>query len=67
MSPVGAFDDAAGLCRWRVHVHVADPDAALELIRAFGEPERVALTELRSEDAPAGGAGDFAQENRRAR
>jgi dihydroxyacetone kinase-like predicted kinase len=67
MSPVGAFDDAAGLCRWRVHVHVTDPDAALELIRGVGEPERVALTELRSEDAPAGGAGDFAQENRRAR
>lgn len=51
MSPVGAFDDVAGACRWRVHVHVTDPDSTLELIRTVGEPERLALTELRS-DAP---------------
>lgn len=51
MSPVGAFDDVAGACRWRVHVHVMDPDSTLALIRTVGEPERVAVTELRS-DAP---------------
>jgi dihydroxyacetone kinase-like predicted kinase len=52
MSPVGAFDDESGVCRWRVHVHVADPDAALTLIRSVGEPERVAFTELHA-DIPA--------------
>lgn len=67
MSPVGAFDDAAGVCRWRVHVHVADPDGALELIRAIGEPERVALTELRSDGPPRDDTQHFVQEDRRGR
>lgn len=67
MSPVGAFDDEAGVCRWRVHVHVADPDGALALIRAIGEPERVAMTELRSEGAPGDGTEHLVQEDRRGR
>jgi dihydroxyacetone kinase-like predicted kinase len=53
MSPVGAFDDGSGVCRWRVHVHVADPDDALALIRSVGEPERVAFTELHAADPAA--------------
>ncbi|GAB3284463.1 hypothetical protein GCM10027449_28520 [Sinomonas notoginsengisoli] len=69
MSPVGAFDDESGVCRWRVHVHVVDPEKALALIGAAGEPERVALTELRSEsqageDAPSDG---FTEERTRGR
>lgn len=82
MSPVGAFDDEAGLCRWRVHVHVEDPDAAVRLIREIGEPERVAFTELRSQgpgpvadadDATAGQPGpaekaeQVAEDSRRGR
>jgi dihydroxyacetone kinase-like predicted kinase len=75
MSPVGAFDDEAGVCRWRLHVHVQDPDAAVELIRGVGEPERVAFTELRSQgpaagtgpgaDAPAGAPEQLAQDSPR--
>jgi hypothetical protein len=68
MSPVGAFDDEAGLCRWRVHVHVADPEAAVGLIREIGEPERVAFTELRSQGPGAGAedpAGHVAEDSRR--
>ena len=53
MSPVGAFDDGAGVCRWRLHVHVADPDAALALIRSLAEPEKISFTELHA-DPPAG-------------
>jgi dihydroxyacetone kinase-like predicted kinase len=41
--------------RWRVHVHVPDPDAALAAIRRFGEPAHLSVTTLSvSEDGPAG-------------
>ncbi|GAB4100312.1 DAK2 domain-containing protein [Sinomonas halotolerans] len=58
MSPVGAFDDGAGECRWRVHVHVPDPEAALTLIGTFGTPERIAFTELHAADPTDAGVGD---------
>jgi hypothetical protein len=51
-----------------VHVHVADPEAAVGLIREIGEPERVAFTELRSQGPGAGAedpAGHVAEDSRR--
>ncbi|NKX55346.1 DAK2 domain-containing protein [Arthrobacter mobilis] len=32
--------------RWRVHVHVQDPEAALAAIRQFGEPAHLSVTAL---------------------
>ncbi|MGN6406283.1 DAK2 domain-containing protein [Sinomonas sp.] len=49
MSPLGTLDEDSGCVRWRVHVHVRDPEAALAEIRRVGEPERVSFTELHSD------------------
>jgi len=43
MSAVTEVEDGY---RWRVHAHVPDGDAALELIRELGEPMNVTMTEL---------------------
>lgn len=51
MSPLGPLDEDSGCVRWRVHVHVRDPEAALAEIRGVGEPEKIAFTELRSDHA----------------
>jgi hypothetical protein len=51
MSPLGTLDEDSGCVRWRVHVHVRDPEAALAEIRRVGEPERVSFTELHSDHA----------------
>ncbi|KHL00481.1 DAK2 domain-containing protein [Sinomonas humi] len=51
MSPLGPLDEDSGCVRWRVHVHVRDPEAALAEIRNVGEPEKIAFTELHSDHA----------------
>jgi dihydroxyacetone kinase-like predicted kinase len=56
MSQVGGGADAAGLYRWRVHVHVLDADLAVALIRSLGEPTDISVSELavpRDPEAPA--------------
>jgi len=56
MSQVGGGADAAGLYRWRVHVHVLDGDLAVALIRSLGEPTDISVSELavpRDPEAPA--------------
>ncbi|WPR66166.1 DAK2 domain-containing protein [Glutamicibacter protophormiae] len=44
MSPVNQLEDDT--YRWRVHVHVEDPEAALDLIRKQGNPVNVSVTDL---------------------
>lgn len=53
MSPVSEDSAAPGSYRWRVHVHVPEPDPALELLRAAGEPENLTMTDLAGEPAGA--------------
>ncbi|WP_427135917.1 DAK2 domain-containing protein [Pseudarthrobacter sp. S9] len=63
MSQVGGAADAAGHFRWRVHVHVLDPEPALALIRSLGEPMDISVSELavpRDPDVPAPGVPAFA-------
>ena len=43
---MSAVTEVEGGYRWRVHAHVPDGDAALELIRELGEPMNVTMTEL---------------------
>lgn len=43
---MSAVTEVDGGYRWRVHAHVPDGDAALELIRELGEPMNVTMTEL---------------------
>lgn len=55
MSQVGGAADAAGHYRWRVHVHVTDPDPAVAMIRSLGQPTDMSVSELavpRVSDAP---------------
>ncbi len=42
--------------RWRVHVHVVDPEPALKLIHEAGDPDNISLTQLSSSDDDAAGA-----------
>ncbi|MEA5456579.1 DAK2 domain-containing protein [Sinomonas sp. JGH33] len=51
MSPLGPLDEDSGCVRWRVHVHVRDPETVLAEIKRRGEPERVSFTELHSDHA----------------
>ncbi|WP_313814403.1 DAK2 domain-containing protein [Glutamicibacter sp.] len=44
MSPVNQLSEDT--YRWRVHVHVPDSEAALELIRKQGEPVNISVTDL---------------------
>lgn len=46
MSPVDSEADPHGCVRWRLHVHVADPDAALALVQQAGEPEHLVVEPL---------------------
>jgi dihydroxyacetone kinase-like predicted kinase len=46
MSQVGNAADPEGNYRWRVHVHVAEADEAVSLIRALGEPAQITVSEL---------------------
>lgn len=48
MSPVNQLEE--DIYRWRVHVHVPDAEPAIELIRKFGEPVNVSVTDLCSTD-----------------
>ena len=48
MSPISTVEDDDGTIRWRVHVHVAEPDDAMRLIRPLGETENLAITLLHS-------------------
>ncbi|WP_049822654.1 DAK2 domain-containing protein [Arthrobacter sp. H41] len=50
--------------RWRVHVHVPDPEPALRLIHEAGEPVNVTVAQLASglPEAESGGAGAPATE-----
>ena len=46
MSPINTIEDDDGTIRWRVHVHVAEPDDAMKLIRPLGDTENLAITPL---------------------
>jgi dihydroxyacetone kinase-like predicted kinase len=46
MSQVGNGSDPEGNYRWRVHVHVPEPDAAVDIIRSLGEPSQISISEL---------------------
>ena len=46
MSQVGGNPDNDGNYRWRVHVHVPAPEAAVALIRSLGEPAQISISEL---------------------
>lgn len=48
MSPVNSTSEE--FYRWRVHVHVAQAEAALDLIRQQGEPVNVSVTDLCTHD-----------------
>ncbi|MGG5751834.1 DAK2 domain-containing protein [Zafaria sp. Z1313] len=37
--------------RWRIHVHVADAEAALAVVERYGAPENVSVTELSGDSA----------------
>lgn len=55
MSQVGGAADAGGSYRWRVHVHVLDPEPAVALIRSLGVPTDITVSELalpRDPDSP---------------
>jgi dihydroxyacetone kinase-like predicted kinase len=55
MSQLGNFADPAGKYRWRVHVHVPDPEAAVATIRALGDPTDISVSELaQARDAELG-------------
>src|SRR5699024_5561122 len=46
MSPINTVEDDNGTIRWRVHVHVTEPDDAMRLIRPLGISENLAITPL---------------------
>lgn len=46
MSPINTIEDDNGTIRWRVHVHVTEPDDAMKLIRPLGRTENLAITPL---------------------
>lgn len=46
MTPINTEEDANGTIRWRVHVHVAEPDDAMRLINPLGVTENLAITPL---------------------
>lgn len=48
MSPISTEEDDNGLIRWRVHVHVTEPDDAMRLINPLGNTENLAITPLHS-------------------
>ncbi len=46
MSQVGNAADPDGNYRWRVHVHVAEAEPAVRVIRSLGEPSHITVSEL---------------------
>ena len=48
MSPVNPTEEGY---RWRVHVHVAEAEAALSVIKGMGSPVNVSVTDLCTHDA----------------
>ena len=46
MSQLAASPEEDGTYRWRVHVHVPEPDTAVALIRSLGNPAELSLSEL---------------------
>jgi uncharacterized protein len=46
LSQVGNAADPDGNYRWRVHVHVAEAEPAVALIRSLGEPAHITVSEL---------------------
>lgn len=56
MSPINTVEDDHGTIRWRVHVHVAEPDDAMQLIRPLGATENLAITPLHSGNHTGGAA-----------
>ncbi len=46
MSQVGGTVDVEGHYRWRIHVHVTDPDPAVAFIRSLGNPTDITVSEL---------------------
>lgn len=51
MSPISTETDEDGRVRWRLHAHVPDPDAALELVHRTGSPENLVITALHHQEA----------------
>ncbi len=46
MSQVGGAVDVEGHYRWRIHVHVTDPEPAVAFIRSLGDPTDITVSEL---------------------
>ncbi|WP_442853045.1 DAK2 domain-containing protein [Arthrobacter sp. 35W] len=46
MSAVSEEQEPTGGYPWRVHVHVSEPEVAMEVIRAAGDPSSVSITAL---------------------
>lgn len=46
MSQVGNNADDDGNYRWRVHVHVAEAEPVVAIIRSLGEPSQISISEL---------------------
>lgn len=46
MSPISTDADADGRVRWRLHAHVPEVEAALDLVRRAGSPENLVVTDL---------------------
>ena len=46
MSQVGGTVDVEGHYRWRIHVHVTDPEPAVAFIRSLGNPTDITVSEL---------------------
>ena len=55
MSPISTQENDDGTIRWRVHVHVAEPDDAMRLINPMGTTENLAITPLHSNTSHSNG------------
>lgn len=51
MSPINTQENADGTIRWRVHVHVVEPDDAMRLINPLGTTENLAITPLHNHNS----------------
>ena len=68
MSPINTVEDDNGTIRWRVHVHVAEPDDAMRLINPLGSTENLAITPLHSNNtmqAPCNPSAEASTEDHR--
>lgn len=68
MSPINTIEDDNGTIRWRVHVHVNEPEDAMQLIRPLGATENLDITPLHSnnttEDPTCSPAAEASTETR---